>query len=238
MSGIAAPVKGIIFDKDGTLFDFATTWEAWAAAFLLRVSDGDRARAALLGDAIGFDLVARRFARDSLVIAGTAGEVAAALAPHLPHLSPTQLLYMLNDEAARAPQAEAVPLDPYLSALRARGLALGVATNDAEAPARAHLDAAGITGHFDFIAGFDSGHGGKPAPGQLLAFCAATGLAPEAVVMVGDSLHDLRAGRAAGMRCVAVLTGMAAARDLAPFAQIVLPDIGHIPGWLDRIAHP
>ncbi|WP_299726102.1 HAD family hydrolase [uncultured Tateyamaria sp.] len=226
----------MIFDKDGTLFDFATTWEAWAAAFLLRIAGGDRGHAAVLGSAIGFDFKARRFARDSLVIAGTAGEVAAALAPHVPETSPEQLLGMLNEEAGQAPQAEAVPLVPFLAALRARGLALGVATNDAEAPARAHLEAAGVTGHFDFIAGFDSGHGGKPAPGQLLAFCAATGLSPDTVVMVGDSLHDLRAGQAAGMRCVAVLTGMADADDLSPFAQIVLPDIGHIPDWLDTVA--
>ena len=33
-----APVRGIVFDKDGTLFDFATTWEAWAAAFLMRAA--------------------------------------------------------------------------------------------------------------------------------------------------------------------------------------------------------
>ena len=235
MSGAHAPVKGIIFDKDGTLFDFATTWEAWAEAFLLRISDRDRARARQLGQAIGFDLSTRKFARDSLVIAGTAGEVAAALHPHLPDTSPEQLLHMLNDEAGQAPQAEAVPLIPFLSGLRARGLALGVATNDAEGPARAHLDAAGVTEHFDFVAGFDSGHGGKPAPGQLLAFCAATGLQPDHVVMVGDSLHDLRAGRAAGMRTLGVLTGMADAADLAPLAQAVFPDIGNIPDWLDQV---
>ena len=121
MTDLAAPVRGIIFDKDGTLFDFATTWEAWAAAFLLRVSNGDRAQAAMLGAAIGFDFANRSFARDSVVIAGTAGEVAGALAPHLPDISPAQLLYMLNDEAGQAPQAEAVPLNPFLSALRARG---------------------------------------------------------------------------------------------------------------------
>ncbi len=234
MKAVTSPVRGIIFDKDGTLFDFATTWEAWAAAFLIRVSRGDRGRAATLGDAIGFDFAARSFQRDSLVIAGTAGEVAAALHPLLPEMTPAHLLSMLNEEAGNAPQAEAVPLAPFLSALRARGLCLGVATNDAEAPARAHLDAAGVTAHFDFIAGFDSGHGGKPAPGQLLAFCAATGLAPETVVMVGDSLHDLRAGRAAGMRTLGVLTGLAQADDLAPLAQAVLPDIGHIPAWLDQ----
>ncbi|MEO0380084.1 MAG: HAD-IA family hydrolase, partial [Pseudomonadota bacterium] len=82
--------------------------------------------------------------------------------------------------------------------------------------------------------GFDSGHGGKPAPGQLLAFCEAMDLPPEAVLMVGDSLHDLHAGRAAGMRCVAVLTGMATAKELAPHADMVLAHIGEIPGWLDQ----
>jgi phosphoglycolate phosphatase len=71
-------------------------------------------------------------------------------------------------------------------------------TNDAEAPAHAHLNRAGVADLFDFVAGCDSGHGAKPAPGQLLAFARRTGLAPERVVMVGDSLHDLHAGRMPG----------------------------------------
>ena len=37
-------VKGIIFDKDGTLFDFAATWEAWAQAFLLRACNASGGR--------------------------------------------------------------------------------------------------------------------------------------------------------------------------------------------------
>ena len=42
----------------------------------------------------------------------------------------------------------------------------------------------------------------------------------------------LQAARAAGMRTVGVLTGMAGPEDLMPYADVVLPDIGHIPGWL------
>lgn len=230
-----APVRGIIFDKDGTLFDFTTTWEAWAVAVLMRLGEGHEARAIRLGDVIGFDVMARAFRTGSVVIAGTPDEVAKALRPNLPGMTLAQILHVLNEEAKHAPQAQAVPLAPLLTDLRARGLCLGVATNDAEAPARAHLDQAGVSAAFDFIAGFDSGYGGKPAPGQLLAFCAVTGLGPENVLMVGDSLHDLRAGRAAGMRSLAVLTGMAAASDLAPLADAVLPDIGHIPEWLDHL---
>lgn len=227
-------IKGLLFDKDGTLFDFNATWEAWAEAFLLRASKGDCARAHGAGLAIGFDLATGQFDRDSIVIAGTPGEVAEALMPHFDGTTKAALLCMLNEEAALAPQREAVPLVPLLQGLRMQGLRLGVATNDAEAPALAHLGGAGVTRFFDFVAGFDSGHGGKPAPGQMLAFAAAVGLDPQNIAMVGDSMHDLHAGRAAGMVTVAVLTGPAQQSALEPFADVVLPDIGHLPEWLAK----
>jgi phosphoglycolate phosphatase len=228
-------LQGLIFDKDGTLFVFSATWEAWAQAFLLRLTDGDRAAAAKIGQDIGFDMATRKFASDSVAIAGTPDEIAQALAPHFPDLSPDGMLAMLNDEATMAPQVEAVPLIPYLTGLRAQGIKLGVATNDSEEPALAHLNSAGVVELFDFIAGFDSGYGAKPAAGQLLAFCKQTGCDPSRVAMVGDSTHDLMAGKAAGMRCIAVLTGMAPRDVLAPYAEVVLPDIGHIPDWLSSL---
>ncbi|WP_195820772.1 HAD family hydrolase [Roseobacter sp. MH60115] len=224
-------VRGALFDKDGTLFDFAATWEAWAAAFLEGLTS-DAQKAAALGKVIGFDYAQRRFQPDSVVIAGTPGEVAETLLPHMPGHSVASLLDFLNEEAEQAPQVEAVPLVPFLSGLRQKGLRLGVATNDAEAPARTHLARAGVTGFFDFIAGFDSGHGGKPAPGQLLAFAEAVDLPVEQIVMVGDSTHDLQAGRAAGMRCVGVLTGLADRDVLAPHADAVFDDISALPAWI------
>lgn len=233
MSDSITPITGLCFDKDGTLFDFAATWEAWAEQFLRRAAQGDEALAARMGDAIGFDLGKGTFASDSMVIAGTAGEIADALASHFPDVARDAILSMIDEEAGAAPQHQAVPLVPLLEGFRARGLALGVATNDSETPARAHLASAGVIALFDFIAGYDSGHGGKPAPGQLLAFASAVDLPPEQIVMVGDSTHDLHAGRAAGMRTIAVLTGAATADVLAPLADVVLRDIGEIPAWLD-----
>ncbi|WP_298921338.1 HAD family hydrolase [uncultured Roseobacter sp.] len=227
MSGI----KGVLFDKDGTLFDFAATWEVWAVGFLERMT-GNTEDAAHLGAQIGFDYAAQRFSPDSLVIAGTPGEVAQALMPFLPGTSFQDVLNILNEEAEMAPQVEAIPLVPFLNDLSARGLRLGVATNDAEAPARAHLKSAGVTEFFDFIAGFDSGHGAKPDPGQLLAFAQMFSIAPEAVVMVGDSTHDLIAGRAAGMRCVGVLTGLAERHVLEPLSEVVLDDVGGLTDWI------
>lgn len=230
-------IKGILFDKDGTLFDFAQTWEAWTASFLIRVT-GNAEQANDLGRVIGFDLTTRKFLPGSVVVAGTPEEIALALLPHMPGHDLPGLLEVLDAEASEATQVEAVPLAPFLDGLRASGYRLGVATNDTEAPARVHLDAAGVIGKFDFIAGFDSGHGAKPGPGQLLAFCKALDLPPERCVMVGDSRHDLDAGRAAGFATVGVLTGLALADELADLADVVLPDIGHLPTWLDMKGKP
>jgi len=223
---------GILFDKDGTLFDFAATWEAWAVSLLKRISMGDEARAHEFGRAIGFDYSTGKYDANSVAIAGTPDDLFDAMLPLMPGVARPELIRIIDEEAEAAPTAEAVPLAPFLDGLRGMGLKLGVATNDAEIPARAHLAAAGVTERFDFIAGYDSGHGAKPAPGMCLGFAQSVSLEPARVVMVGDSLHDLHAGRAAGMQVVGVLTGMATADDLAPHADAVLPDIGHLPGWL------
>jgi phosphoglycolate phosphatase len=227
-------IDGLLFDKDGTLFDFRVSWGRWAQGFLTGIAT-DAAHARRLGKAIGYDLDSGSFAPDSPVIAATASDIAAALVPGLPGVTVAELTERIDASAAMAPMSEAVPLRPLLSALRAKGLRLGVATNDSEAPARQHLANHGITDLFDFIAGYDSGHGAKPGPGMCLAFVRAQQLEPSRVAMVGDSRHDLEAGRAAGMRTVAVLTGVAKREELAPHADVVLPDIGAIPGWLSGL---
>lgn len=225
-------VEAVLFDKDGTLFDFANTWESWAESFLLRLTSGDADWANRLGANIGFDFGARRFAPDSIAIAETPDDLARALHDVLPEMAFETLLTILNDEAAKAPMSEVVPLAPFLTGLKGQGIYLGVATNDAETPALAHLDSVGVRGHFDFIVGSDSGFGAKPATGQLLAFCDTVGVSPEGTVMVGDSAHDLDAGRQAGMMTVGVLTGMAAREALTPLADVVFPHIGHLPDWI------
>ncbi|WP_444464300.1 HAD family hydrolase [Rhodobacter capsulatus] len=225
-------IEAILFDKDGTLFDFDATWGAWARGVTFDLAGGDAALAGRLAEAIGYDLAAGRFRQHSPVIAGTVAEVAALIAPHLPGQSIAALVRDLDAAACRAPQVAAVNLARCLGGLRATGLRLGVATNDSESSARAQLEREGVCGFFDFIAGYDSGFGGKPEPGQLLAFAAHLGVAPAQVAMVGDSLHDLAAARAAGMRAVAVLTGPAPRATLAPAADVVLPTIDDLAGWL------
>ena len=220
-------IRAILFDKDGTLFDFQATWGAWAQALLTDLAEGNRALVQELAAAIDFDLSSARFRPSSPVIGGTGREVVNLLAPFVPALDPAALERRIAAEAVAAPLVEAVPLRPLLERLRAQGCKLGIATNDYEAVGRDHVSE--VIDLFDFIAGFDSGHGAKPEPGMLLAFARVCDVAPRDVLMVGDSRHDLLAGRAAGMATMGVLTGVASAADLAPLADVVHHDIGHLP---------
>lgn len=226
-------IRAILFDKDGTLFDFQRTWGAWARAVIADLAAGEPARAAALAEAMAYDPGPGLFRPESLVIAGTSQEVAELIAPHLPPAPGgiPALVARIKAAAQGVELVEAVPLGPLLARLGAAGLRLGVATNDNEATARQHV--APYIGRFDAVFGYDSGHGGKPAPGMLLAFARQCGLDPAQVLMVGDSRHDLIAGRAAGMSTLAVLTGVAVEADLADLADAVRPDIGHLPALLD-----
>lgn len=228
-------IDAIIFDKDGTLFDFRLSWGRWTGD-LLRSLSLDAATQSVLGNAIGYDMATGTFAPDSPVIAATPREIAECLLPHLAGQTLQDLVDRMNALSAATEMSPAVPLEPLLIDLRNRGLKIGLATNDTEAPARAHLLAAGVIHLFDFISGCDSGYGGKPAAGQLLAFAAAFRIDPAKVAMVGDSHHDLVAGRAAGMYAVAVLSGIATEDDLAPHADVVMKDISGLPRWLDGLS--
>jgi phosphoglycolate phosphatase len=224
-----------LFDKDGTLFAFTESWGPITARFLLEIAGGDTARADRYGRHIGFEWKSVRFAAESPVIAGTEQDVAVLL-EKAGAGEAAALARLMQIRAAEAEPVPAVPLAPLMAALRAQGLKLGVMTNDAESAARAHLDQQGVGAAFDFVAGYDSGFGAKPDPAPLLAFAAHVGLPPAQVAMIGDSLHDLTAARAAGMIGVGVLSGPATAETLAPHAHAVLPDIGHLPDWLAALA--
>lgn len=225
-------IEALIFDKDGTLFDFRLSWGAWTRSLLAELGDAD----GRLAQVLGYDGARNDFAKGSPVIAMTTPEIADILLPHLPGMRLEALLERMNQLSADAPMVPAVDLPAVLGALRSRGLKLGLATNDTEVPARRHLAGAGVLELFDFVVGCDSGFGGKPAPGQLLAFVAQCGLTPGRVAMVGDSLHDLDAGRAAGMQTVAVLTGIALRADLEAHADVVLTNISELAAWMDAMA--
>ena len=235
---VRTQITGILFDKDGTLFDFQATWKRVIESVLDTIAP-DRETWSRMARSGGYDPVRGRFLPGSPVVAGSTNEIAQIWAGFRPDLGTAKIERILDDaglDALADPAAlfpTAADLPGLLGGLRASGYALGVATHDSEQGARVQLAAAGAQSAFDFIAGYDSGHGLKPGPGMLLAFAEAVGIAPAGIVMVGDSRHDLEVGRNAGAAmAVGVLTGPATREDLAPFADHILPSIEHLPALL------
>lgn len=228
-------IKGIIFDKDGTLFDFNKTWGEITKVLIRTECAGDENQMKSLAHVLGFDMENGVFLPGSLVIAETSEVVAEAILPFTNDGDKTALQNRMKAATADVEQVQVTNLKPLFMGLCQRGLALGIATNDSEAPARANLRQADVEPLFDFIAGFDSGYGAKPGFGQLTAFCDQMNITPDQCVMVGDSLHDLHAGQAAGMHTIGVLTGPASRDDLKDHATVVLDTIADIPTWLDNL---
>ena len=224
-------LRGILFDKDGTLFDFHKTWGSWTHDFIHDLA-GSPARAHHLAEVMRYDLDGRGYHPDSPFIAGSVEDWMDRILPVLPELSRHDLLNRISESTALATQVPATPLAPLLGGFRAEGYRLGVATNDGIGPVTRQLRDNAIDHLFDFVAGYDSGFGPKPHPGMLLAFADHVALPPGEIAMIGDSTHDLEAALAAGMVRVAVLTGMATEDQLAPHADVVLPSIEALPGWI------
>lgn len=235
-------LKGILFDKDGTLIDFDATWGPAAYEVMRTLAGGDDRKFAALVQVSEYVESERRFRPTSPLVAGSSASYGPLWAEALGREAGPEL-YAEMDELFRFWGLES--LEPIgcpvevADKLVGRGLMLGIATNDAESSARVQAEALGLSGHLAFIAGYDSGYRGKPDPGMVLAFARHCGLEPGEVGLVGDSCHDLYAARAAGALAIAVLTGPlrdAARPDVEPHADHVIASIADLPALLDRLS--
>ncbi|RPJ45532.1 MAG: phosphoglycolate phosphatase [Betaproteobacteria bacterium] len=94
-----------------------------------------------------------------------------------------------------------------VDALEARRVIWGIVTNKAERYARPLLQQLGYGARAACVIGGDTTAHMKPHPAPLLAAARAIGIAAQDCIYVGDDQRDIEAGRAAGMRTVAVRFG-------------------------------
>jgi phosphoglycolate phosphatase len=231
-------IKGILFDKDGTLVDFNATWFAIGEKMALEAARGDRARARRLLEEAGCDLAARKFRADSVFAAGTNADIVALWYADAKPAERARMVVEFDSFTAEAGAANCVPLPgskATIATLHASGYRLGVATNDSTSGAEKTLLSLGIAQMFVAAYGYDAVANPKPAPDTVIAFCDLTGFRPSQVAMVGDNRHDLEMARAAGAGlAVAVLSGTGTRETLAPMADVVLGSIAELPEFLAR----
>jgi phosphoglycolate phosphatase len=226
-------IEAILFDKDGTLFDFYRTWGTVTEEAALLAAEGDAARAAEVMLRSGKDPVTGRYQPGSVIASGSNREIVALWAELLGRRDVDALYDAVQAHfLKRQPEVmhPVVDFASFFSRLRDRGYRLGIATMDSEAAAHQAMDKFNVRHALDFICGFDTGHGVKPGGGMVDAFARMTGLPSAAIAVVGDSPHDMhmaRAGKAG--RAVGVLTGVSPKEALLEAgAHVVLESIADL----------
>ncbi len=229
-------MRGILFDKDGTLFDFEATWLPALKRLALDAANGDEALAAALLVEGGFNPATGKIRSGSVIGAGTTALIVDLWHPGISgdarHAAMARMDATFLDHGSKA----SVPIDGadvVLDVLAARGFVMGVATNDVTDAAVASVEATGLGRHLRLVYGYDSVPNPKPAPDMLLAFAAAARLEPKEIIVVGDNAHDLVMAKTGGAGlAVGVTSGNSAKADLEALADVVLPSIRELPGWL------
>ena len=140
-------IRGVLFDKDGTLIESDGTWIAVFKAFLAETKKAGPDEVEALMAKAGYDIEANRLIPGSVLAAGTSQEAIAIWWPELDAEGVAEKYRLLNHDYAHLAQDHMKPLMdliPILDELHAMGLKLGVGTNDTHRSATGHMHQLGV----------------------------------------------------------------------------------------------
>lgn len=235
-------MRGVLFDKDGTLLDFEASWSGVYRELCLGLAEGDADTAEAMLIAGGLDPVTRRFRSGATLAAGTTVDIVRVWYPEFSDDEERAMVERIDQIFHENGIRCSVPvpgLASTLAEIEAAGIVMGVATNDGTAATRAALAALGISHFLPHVFGYDSVQHPKPAPDIVYAFSRVIGARPSEIVVVGDNPHDIEMARSAGAgAAIGVLTGNSDREHLAPLADAVLESVRDLPAWLrERAVH-
>ncbi|MFF4314740.1 HAD family hydrolase [Streptomyces sp. 900105755] len=193
----------LLLDLDGTLLDTPGAITRTLHSVLRDVA----------GCAVGMDAVRATVGKPlDTSVASLLGRDAAA-----PVVNEAVARYREAFAATVLPQARDIVLPGVVEGLtlaREAGMVLALATSKVLASTEPLLRAAGLDGFFTVVACHDMVDRGKPHPDLALYAAEALTVPPAGCTVVGDSGDDMRMARGAGMRALAVTTGVASAATL------------------------
>jgi phosphoglycolate phosphatase len=232
-------IKGILFDKDGTLIEVNGTWVPIYKKMLADIFKADPVRVEELLVIAGYDPETDGFRPGSILAGGTTEQLVNVWWPDLDAAGQQGKVDLINRDYASLARTFLKPLMdlvPVFDELHALGMKLGVGTNDIHASATNHMQQLGVHDYFVEIIGADSVAIPKPSGQMIARFAEVTGLRPHEIAMVGDNSHDMEEARAGGAMAIAVLSGNARHGDIAHLADHTLDSVADIPRLLRELA--
>ncbi len=225
-------IKGIVFDKDGTVLNYEAMWvpiAEYAVKRLLGVSDPSLNQKVLQAigayDGISGILCSGTYGDITEVINGVLKQEKAMLPPIEPAMT-AESFFCGMSYGKLEPACQNIT--GVFSQLKAQGLHIGMVTSDNQEVTSHCLKGLGIASYFDVVYTDDGVHPSKPDPYYLARFCETFDLKPEEVVMVGDTLTDCRFAENAGTHFVGVAKTEQDRQILLTRAAYVVEDISGI----------
>ena len=232
-------IRGVLFDKDGTLIEVNATWVPVYRRMLAEMFGTDQEGADLLLERAGLDRATGTFRPGSVLAAGTTRQHIAIWWPDLGAAEIEEKVRILDHDYApmvKASLKPLMPLEPIFAELRAMGLKLGVATNDSHISATNHMSHIGVIEHFEDIIAADTVTVPKPSGSMIRRFAEITGLQSAEIAMVGDNSHDMEEARNGGAGlAIAVLSGNATHADIAHLADHTISSVAELPNLLREL---
>ena len=241
-------IKGILFDKDGTLIDFFKVWEPAIQPVLERILAQlglkfDREEKERLLSCLGYQN--GRIDPEGAIAWKSYRGIAEDLREACPMLKQRVSVEQLSDilkaefytEVAEKRQEYPTFTDlPALCRMLTRqGIQLGVATTDDAASTRHCLDCLGISSYISFWGTADGHLPEKPAPELLYMAAAQWKIAPEEIAVVGDTPNDMRFAANARAMGIAVLSGTGSCSELTPLADAVIGSVDELWTLIDEV---
>lgn len=120
-----------------------------------------------------------------------------------------------------------------LDFLKTAGYRIGCVTNKAEQFTHPLLKDLGIFDRFEIIISGDTLPKKKPDPLPLLHAAKSLGASPEKSVMIGDSISDVKASRAAGFKIICMSYGYNHGEDIRDYnPDVVIDSMAELPNHL------
>lgn len=109
-----------------------------------------------------------------------------------------------------------------------------VVSNKRETLSKSILEGLGILEFFDIVFGSDSVREKKPSPVPILDLMKRFGIPKNEAIIIGDSNYDIEAGKAAGIRTVAVTYGFRS-REVLKDADFIIDSFNELPDIISKI---
>lgn len=254
-------IKGILFDKDGTIIDFYNLWlpviESVAADIIeklagIEIETQPDKFAELNGDMMeifGVCTETEEIDPDGNLAQASVNRCARELADYLLDSDlglerekgelVKDIIEIMESAAGGAEfeknLQETADLDYLFRQIKNEGYYLGMATADSRPSTLTILKELEVIDYFDYIACGDDDIPDKPDPTVIENFCEKFDLTPEEVAYVGDTPVDMQTASSGGAGLIiGVVCGVGRKEDLESKADVILPDPSEILRLLDN----